>query len=321
MQRHCLLHSQLSCCRSQVSKAVLQPPKQCLPVKWCLPSYQHTFVRCTNSGKQQRSSSRCCAWRNRKKGQPPVQTPQSDSNATSSASTTDASAGGSQQNNSVPSSGKSPDSAKQEPAQQAHWEDWEDWDSDWEAKPDDEGPRDQFRKNNPRRGMGSKTPRDEYLRPMIDTLGIQYRLGFKQFEAEERVQTEFETNQWESREAVKFGGVCFRSRQQYTQAMSVLFDSCMMSIMPVRQGCASPVSAHAQASCSANCMVSITRSGRHSQRSTVYSHAASAVVDPNGFCLASTTTCTSLEKLYRQDVVWLLHQNMVAAFTDTACVW
>ena len=41
---------------------------------------------------------------------------------------------------------------------------------------------------------------------MIDTLGIQYRLGFKQFEAEERVQTEFETNQWESREAVKFAG-------------------------------------------------------------------------------------------------------------------
>lgn len=55
--------------------------------------------------------------------------------------------------------------------------------------------------------MGSRTPRDEYLRPMIDTIGIQYRLGFKRLEAEERVETEFLTNQWESREAVKFGAI------------------------------------------------------------------------------------------------------------------
>ena len=88
----------------------------------------------------------------------------------------------------------------------AAWEDWEDWDPDWDGPPDEQLPPDQFRRINPRRGMGSKTPRDEYLRPMIDTLGIQYRLGFKQLEAEERVQTEFETNQWESREAVKFAG-------------------------------------------------------------------------------------------------------------------
>ena len=209
MQHHCILHSQLSCCRSQVCRALLQPPKHGLSVKWCLRACQHTSLCCTNSVKQQRSSSKCCAWRNRKQGQPPAQTPQSDSNATSSAGRTDASGGQqvSQKSNGVTSNGKTSDSAKQEPAQQTHWEDWEDWDSDWEAKPDDDGPRDQFRKNNPRRGMGSKTPRDEYLRPMIDTLGIQYRLGFKQFEAEERVQTEFETNQWESREAVKFGGV------------------------------------------------------------------------------------------------------------------
>lgn len=99
-----------------------------------------------------------------------------------------------------------PKPGKQRHSRGAAWEDWEDWDPDWDGPPGDSAPPDHFRKNNPRRGMGSKTPRDEYLRPMIDTLGIQYRLGFKQVEAEERVQTEFETNQWESREAVKFSG-------------------------------------------------------------------------------------------------------------------
>ena len=54
--------------------------------------------------------------------------------------------------------------------------------------------------------MGTLTPRDEYLRPMIDLTGVQYRLGFRVAEAEERIETEFETNQWESREAVKFAG-------------------------------------------------------------------------------------------------------------------
>ena len=95
---------------------------------------------------------------------------------------------------------------KQQGARGTSWSDWEDWDPDWEGPPGDPTPADQFRKNNPRRGMGSRTPRDEYLRPMIDTIGIQYRLGFKRLEAEERVETEFLTNQWESREAVKFGG-------------------------------------------------------------------------------------------------------------------
>ena len=96
---------------------------------------------------------------------------------------------------------------RQQQPRGAAWEDWEDWDPDWEGPPDDQAPPDQFRRVNPRRGMGTKTPRDEYLRPMIDTLGIQYRLGFKQLEAEERVASEFETNQWESREAVKFSGM------------------------------------------------------------------------------------------------------------------
>ena len=107
------------------------------------------------------------------------------------------------------SNGKPSASDRRQQTQHTNWEDWEDWDSDWEAEDTRDGPPDQFRKRNPRRGMGNATPRDEYLRPMIDRLGIQYRLGFKQIEAEERVQTEFETNQWESREAVKFGGGTF----------------------------------------------------------------------------------------------------------------
>ena len=118
-----------------------------------------------------------------------------------------------------------PGAGKQRHARGAAWEDWEDWDPDWEGQPGDLGPPDLFRKNNPRRGMGSKTPRDEYLRPMIDTLGIQYRLGFKQLEAEERVQTEFETNQWESREAVKFSGL-FASRL----GLNSLAQACLLSI-------------------------------------------------------------------------------------------
>ena len=113
-------------------------------------------------------------------------------------------------------------SSKPKHARGAAWEDWEDWDPDWEDEVGDHAPPDQFRRINPRRGMGSKTPRDEYLRPMIDTLGIQYRLGFKQVEAEERVQTEFETNQWESREAVKFSGMCFLLCCQPPQSTSRL---------------------------------------------------------------------------------------------------
>lgn len=109
---------------------------------------------------------------------------------------------------SVVSSNGSASAGTERPKRRQHtdWEDWEEWESDWEAQDDNQAPPDQFRRRNPRRGMGTATPRDEYLRPMIDTIGIQYRLGFKQLEAEERVQTEFETNQWESREAVKFGG-------------------------------------------------------------------------------------------------------------------
>lgn len=118
---------------------------------------------------------------------------------------------------------------RQQQPRGAAWEDWEDWDPDWEGPADDQAPPDQFRRVNPRRGMGTKTPRDEYLRPMIDTLGIQYRLGFKQLEAEERVASEFETNQWESREAVKFSGeqclLC--SAEQHNCSFVQIHGTCM----------------------------------------------------------------------------------------------
>lgn len=181
----------------------------------------------------QRSAGKCCAW-GRGKRQPeapkpgdnktrPSQ-PDSDVSAANKQPSDQPSAQQSAQQNTKQNSQPGPlqnnsagivsiDStppAADRPKQNKHtnWEDWDDWDSDWEAPVDEQKPPDQFRKRNPRRGMGYAAPRDEYLRPMIDTLGIQYRLGFKQMEAEERVQTEFETNQWESREAVKFGGKC-----------------------------------------------------------------------------------------------------------------
>lgn len=168
--------------------------------------------------RSRRPPVRCAAW-GRKRSKPA--TPNEDSNSTSGTDTVSSSAGNSKEDlqaaatqgiediNDVRTIANNlePKTGKQWRSRGASWEDWEDWDPDWEGDPGDQGPPDQFRKNNPRRGMGSKTPRDEYLRPMIDTLGIQYRLGFKQLEAEERVQTEFETNQWESREAVKFSAI------------------------------------------------------------------------------------------------------------------
>lgn len=164
---------------------------------------------------------KCKAW-GRKRSRPANPSEDSNPKPSSDASPSASGAGSSQQSaqNKAQAAARAPmedigdladrdDETQPKPGKQRHsrgaaWEDWEDWDPDWDGPPGDSAPPDQFRKNNPRRGMGSKTPRDEYLRPMIDTLGIQYRLGFKQVEAEERVQTEFETNQWESREAVKF---------------------------------------------------------------------------------------------------------------------
>lgn len=49
-------------------------------------------------------------------------------------------------------------------------------------------------------------PRDEYLRPMVDTQGIKYRIGLNEDEVTEDIREEFEENQRESWAALKFAG-------------------------------------------------------------------------------------------------------------------
>ncbi|KAK9815440.1 hypothetical protein WJX72_003688 [[Myrmecia] bisecta] len=97
--------------------------------------------------------------------------------------------------------------------QDEDWEDWDDWEQGWagsaprrESVAERQAARQ--RMNHAQRSrMGNETPRDEYLRPMIDITGIRYRLRLDSSEAEQMIRDEFETNQWESREALKFAGV------------------------------------------------------------------------------------------------------------------
>lgn len=49
-------------------------------------------------------------------------------------------------------------------------------------------------------------PRDEFLRPMIDTIGIQNRLSLDAANTEDKVREEFEANQYESRMGIQFAG-------------------------------------------------------------------------------------------------------------------
>jgi hypothetical protein len=56
--------------------------------------------------------------------------------------------------------------------------------------------------------MGERsTVRDEYLRPIVDPTGIYNRVALGEKEAEERVFVEAITNQYESREALRYAGV------------------------------------------------------------------------------------------------------------------
>jgi hypothetical protein len=57
-----------------------------------------------------------------------------------------------------------------------------------------------------RRGRRTRV-RDEYLRPIVDATGIYNRLAIGEREAEERVFVEAITNQYESREALRYAGV------------------------------------------------------------------------------------------------------------------
>ena len=91
----------------------------------------------------------------------------------------------------------------------------EDWDG-WEGTPaiadlDDNVEAAELReqvieRRRARRGRRTKV-RDEYLRPIVDVTGIYNRLAIGEREAEERVFVEAITNQYESREALRYAAV------------------------------------------------------------------------------------------------------------------
>ena len=57
-----------------------------------------------------------------------------------------------------------------------------------------------------RRRRDEGPPRDEYMRGMVDFVGIQDRLNLDGTQAEARIREEFEDNQAESRTALQFAG-------------------------------------------------------------------------------------------------------------------
>ena len=57
-----------------------------------------------------------------------------------------------------------------------------------------------------RRRNAQEPPRDEFLRPMVDTTGIRYRIGLNEDEMTEDIREEFEENQRESWAALRFAG-------------------------------------------------------------------------------------------------------------------
>ena len=97
----------------------------------------------------------------------------------------------------------------------AEMEDIEDWE-EWSGAPavpdlDDDEEVAELRESiierrRARRGRRTRV-RDEYLRPIVDATGVYNRLLIGEREAEERVFIEAITNQYESREALKFAGI------------------------------------------------------------------------------------------------------------------
>jgi hypothetical protein len=93
----------------------------------------------------------------------------------------------------------------------------EDWDA-WEGTPavadlDDNSEAAELReqvieRRRARRGRRTKV-RDEYLRPIVDVTGIYNRVAIGEKEAEERVFVEAITNQYESREALRYAAILF----------------------------------------------------------------------------------------------------------------
>lgn len=57
-----------------------------------------------------------------------------------------------------------------------------------------------------REGRREGTPRDSFLRPMVDLEGAKARLGFNTQKATMELEEEFDENRWESQEALKYAG-------------------------------------------------------------------------------------------------------------------
>ena len=94
---------------------------------------------------------------------------------------------------------------------QQNWDGWDqDWD-DWESMPSS-GDQPMSKREKYERMASRRGPRDAYLRPMIDKEGIRQRFTWNADEGEEALRMEFEVNQFESREAVKFAGEFLKSQ-------------------------------------------------------------------------------------------------------------
>ena len=99
-------------------------------------------------------------------------------------------------------------SAREQPPDDGWQQNWEGWEQDWDDW-DSSGPREAeptSKRQRYKRMASRRGPRDAYLRPMIDSEGIRQRLTWDAAKGEDALRTEFEVNQFESREAVTFAG-------------------------------------------------------------------------------------------------------------------
>lgn len=116
----------------------------------------------------------------------------------------------------VPGSGQPP-AAPPPPSPLGDWstgveDDWDDWTGNPAVADLDDSIevaelREQVIERRRARAGRRTVVRDEYLRPIVDATGIYNRLAIGEREAEERVFVEAITNQYESREALRYAGV------------------------------------------------------------------------------------------------------------------
>lgn len=105
-----------------------------------------------------------------------------------------------------------------------NWESWDQWapldgQEDWEPWEEEDRPLGGPRKY-PRRMANDQRPRDEFLRPIVDFAGIRDRLSTDAIATEERITEEFESNQEDSRQALKFVGMQY-SQVKRTQTITL----------------------------------------------------------------------------------------------------